>query len=549
MINGSNLPITFLAVPIKQDGEVLGVLSAQSKYGNAHRRGSPFSNIDFEFAKSFTQVLSSAIENDQEKQLSELLVNLGNSSNPKKLFSLVIEKIPFLVSSAGCSIFEYRDYSQLLQMPHLTLIASSREGFKKGDDVINLSYRLGEGKTGLCGLTKDTLIVNHFGNGEVSDLMIDGELTRINQGFPNDLVSRLFDNKGFQVGIIHLWRGKKLDKKIQKKFSELCQTQVISNHGLPSRKIERLYGKELEPSWSYAAIPILNQQELFGVITLSRPVSQNPFSSHDIRVIESIAGRLAAVVENIKMQEQRKELFMTLAHEINTPLTGVIAQSENLSNELIGQGDLQSLAQENLQNVLRLHLLTATIMGVLSSQLQYRQFKICNIGSIIESASQLFESEAIYKRCDIQKPRPLDGDFPNIEMYEFDMLIAIKNIIHNAVKYSFSPPNIQERRFIRIWGHNEDVMKMFYSIYVENYGVGILSDEIESRSIFEPYFRGIKSIDRRRTGAGFGLAHARKVIEDMHGGRITVKSEPLAGEAYKTTFKITIPIKQEYRSF
>ena len=157
----------------------------------------------------------------------------------------------------------------------------------------------------------------------------------------------------------------------------------------------------------------------------------------------------------------------------------------------------------------------------------------------------MFESEAIAKGCEIIEPQSIDSRFPEIEMSLFDLTLAFKNLIHNAVKYSFRPPQGHEgRRFIRVLGSWAD--DTHYSVAIQNYGVGMTPEEIASGSIFAPHYRGAKASDRRRTGAGLGLSHARQIIEGLHHGTIRVTSKPLQGEAHLTTFIVTLPVTQPH---
>ncbi len=536
------VPITFLAVPIKQDGEVLGVISVQSKYGNSYPRSTPFSRVDLQLIESIGRIILNSIESDQQKILSELFIDMGFKSDIGNLYTTVIDRLPKIVSSSGCSIFEY------VQDAHgrrLNLVATTRKGWVENGAPGKIDYSIGQGKTGFCGLTKSTLVFNHFGAGDLSDARMDDEIEKILLQYPSDLIERLIDNNGMQVGIIQLRNGSEINKEINEQFIKLKKSQRLTENGLPTVKEMLIDYQEHESSWSFAAIPIQSNNDLLGVITVGRPVPQNPFSIADITVIESIAGRLAAVIGNIRMQEQRKELFMSLAHEINTPLTGILAESENLMMELKGQKELAKLARENLEQVLRLHLLTETIMGVLSTGEVVREFKFQNIGTVLRAACSLFQSEAIHKGCDIMEPKSVDSEFPEIEMSEFDILIALKNIIHNAVKYSFEPsPRQEKNRYIKIWGGYTDSTKRRYRINIQNYGIGISKEDLDSRKIFEPFYRGSNAGDRRRTGAGFGLAHARRMIEDLHRGKIEGTSIPLVGNAHLTTFSITLPINQ-----
>jgi signal transduction histidine kinase len=536
-------PITFLATPIKQDGEVLGVLSAQSRYGHSFSRSRPFNKLDLQIADSFARLISNAIESDQEKILNELLTAMGVTNDLQTLYSLVISRISKIVSSSGCSIFEFKKDEQ---GQYLKLVATSRMGWIKDGATIDLRYSLGEGKTGYSGLTKRTLIVNHYGAGDSSEEKMDGELKRIINKGTHDLVERLVDNNGIQVGIIQLKSSHSIEPELKQKFHLLRNTQKLTFHGLPYSKDKDENANHIDYSWSHVAIPIQAGADLMGLITLGRPVPENPFSPHDVTIIEAIAGRLATVIGNIQILKQREELFMSLAHEISTPLTGILAESENLMVELGSQSELSKLARDNLEQVLRLHLLTETIMGVLSNRAPVREFKIVNIGKVLFNACSIFEAEAAQKGCNILEPKPVEEAFPEIEMSEFDLSIALKNVIHNAVKYSFQQsPRQEKNRYVKIWGSYADFSRKLYRINVQNYGIGISKEEIENRRIFESYYRGINANDRRRTGAGFGLAYARRIIEDLHGGKIDVTSTPLAGDAYLTTFIVTLPIAQK----
>jgi signal transduction histidine kinase len=322
---------------------------------------------------------------------------------------------------------------------------------------------------------------------------------------------------------------------------------VHPQQGLPSPK-QKIYKKlGSRPSWSFVAIPIRTENgDLYGVITIGRPVAQNPFLTSEISLLESISGRLAAILHNLEMENQRKQLLMSVAHEINTPLQGILADTENLIYELDDMPELRQMSEHNLGQVQRLHLQTETIMAVLTEQTPVREFSMHSIYRPLKAARELFESEAEAKGCDILEPQSIGSSFPDIEMSLFDLEMAFKNVIHNAVKYSYFAESRQRsfQRYVKIIGEWADVRRKHYRVAVQNYGVGILPEEIEQRLIFEPYRRGEQSSDRRRTGAGLGLAHACQIIEDLHHGSIEVTSESQPGGAYLTTFMVTLPIRQ-----
>ena len=551
----SRYPITFIAVPVKQDGEILGVLTAQSKYGNSSKRSVPFiKDVDLRLACSLAKIATSALEYEQERYQGELFLRLGYAKDIRKLFELVLEYIPKLVSSAGCSIFEFKKDAH---GPYLHLVQTSRQGFiQDNSQPVNLQYKLGEDKTGLCGLSRCTMIFNHYGAGEISEDAMDKEITRVEEKFPDDYVGRLINAEGIQEGLIQVRAGKSCPKDVIEDFRGLSSFCRIHKNGLSSQKVIQA-APDAKPSWSFAAIPIKDGVDLFGTITVSRPVAENPFSRHDINTLEAVASRLGHFIGNIKLQEQRKELLMALAHEVNTPLTGILADSENLKME-VNDLSMKSLAENIIEQVMRLQLFTETIMGAVPGAYNESdgvpiEFEYIPIEKLLSEACKMFKSEAKFKGCEILDPTHIgDDNFPVIEMSRFHLEIAIKNLVHNAVKYSYRPSKSgDKKRFIKIWGIWPVGNHQSYKISIQNFGVGISQQEIDKRLIFEPFYRGKKAGDRRRTGAGFGLSYSRQIIEEMHRGKITVTSVPAGDnpegkpdEPYLTTFTITLPVIQ-----
>ena len=59
-------------------------------------------------------------------------------------------------------------------------------------------------------------------------------------------------------------------------------------------------------------------------------------------------------------------------------------------------------------------------------------------------------------------------------------------------------------------------------------GVGITAEELPH--VFERFYRGTQVSEERATGSGLGLSIVHSIV-DMHGGRVTVESQPGRGHA------------------
>ena len=171
------------------------------------------------------------------------------------------------------------------------------------------------------------------------------------------------------------------------------------------------------------------------------------------------------------------------------------------------------------------------------------EFRDVKIYPIICDTVNLFRKEAKKKEIIIKDPEEIDIPIHFIEMSEPHIRQVIFNIIHNAVKYSFTSTNRVER-YITIICKS---MKNLYCIEITNYGVGIEMEEISERLIFQSGYRGRLARDRSRIGSGVGLKTVEKIIED-HNGFVEIKSEKMGVgpkiDPYKTTVKVCIPFNQ-----
>jgi heavy metal sensor kinase len=98
---------------------------------------------------------------------------------------------------------------------------------------------------------------------------------------------------------------------------------------------------------------------------------------------------------------------------------------------------------------------------------------------------------------------------------------AVDNLVDNACKYSEpgSPITIRAAEEAGV-----------ANLFVEDQGCGIATEDLPH--IFEPFFRSQQSRRRGVGGAGLGLSVTSRIIT-LHGGRITVDSEPGRGSRFR----------------
>jgi signal transduction histidine kinase len=106
-------------------------------------------------------------------------------------------------------------------------------------------------------------------------------------------------------------------------------------------------------------------------------------------------------------------------------------------------------------------------------------------------------------------------------MHARDLQRSFTNLLHNAIKYSWSR-SATKRPWVTVEIHaNEREVSASFI----NWGVPIAKDEIDEGLIFHLGYRGRLSKDRNRLGTGIGLTDAAQVAQ-AHGGSIQVDSHP-----------------------
>ena len=108
-----------------------------------------------------------------------------------------------------------------------------------------------------------------------------------------------------------------------------------------------------------------------------------------------------------------------------------------------------------------------------------------------------------------------------VEGIDRDLVRALSNLLHNAIKYSWRRDK-SKSPWVTVRTYTHEGMACFE---FENWGVPIASEEIENGLIFQLGYRGKWSKDRGRLGTGIGLTDAKRTAE-AHRGHLAVASRP-----------------------
>ncbi|MFK7695121.1 ATP-binding protein [Paenibacillus sp. HJGM_3] len=238
-----------------------------------------------------------------------------------------------------------------------------------------------------------------------------------------------------------------------------------------------------------------------------------------------IIGRMS---EQLLASNRMKDEFLAnTSHELKTPLHGIMNLSLALTEEK--SGPLTGSQREQLEIVISV---ARRMSNLINDILDWSRLK--NSGMQLELGpvdirAVVSAQQEVFRHYIGDKPIALRFHWPEKLPYayadESRLLQIVYNLIGNAIK--FTP---EGEVAVSAWAEGGMV-----HLAVSDTGIGIEADKLET--IFQSFEQVGTSESREYGGAGLGLGIARRLVE-LHGGRISVKSQVGRG----SVFTITLPI-------
>lgn len=218
--------------------------------------------------------------------------------------------------------------------------------------------------------------------------------------------------------------------------------------------------------------------------------------------LETANQQLTKDVKKFKMlEEQRRNFFAAVSHELKTPLTILKGQLENM---ILGFGDYQNhdkYLPQALKSAEDIEYLIKEILSI-------TKMETMNIGNSLEPLSL---SDLVRKTVTELQPLAAEKDIAIFQNIPEDISVsvnrnlfrkALSNIIGNAIRHSKDGAEIYA-----------DFDRDMHILAVENTGVFLDEDNLEN--MFTPFYRADKSRSKVTGGSGLGL-YIVKTILDLH---------------------------------
>ncbi|WHY66250.1 ATP-binding protein [Neobacillus sp. SuZ13] len=236
------------------------------------------------------------------------------------------------------------------------------------------------------------------------------------------------------------------------------------------------------------------------------PLSGLPTEVKDIAIsFNNLAVSLA------KEENLRKHFTGDLAHELRTPLATLRSQIEAFQDG-IWEPTPQRLqtTHEELMRLVRLVNELEKLLAAENPQMRLEKIEL-DAGSVLAALYEMFLPLFKEKGVYLQIIQPAED-----ELFEADkdrLMQILSNILNNALKYTPEGKNVTLSVKTEMDG--------YVGFCIQDEGSGMAEDDIPH--IFERFYRGDKSRDRKTGGVGIGLSIV-KALMDAHKGVIKVKS-------------------------
>jgi signal transduction histidine kinase len=290
---------------------------------------------------------------------------------------------------------------------------------------------------------------------------------------------------------------------------------------------------------SVAVVPLLYRGSVLGLMGVCSD-KPNQFTQQELKLISIIAASISDVVDraetvtnksqkigaNLMAMSERQGLIDALSHELQTPLTALIASAGLLAEEI--EREPKGSQVRLIKNILHSSSsLQRRIVELLeSSRAKTSQFRIKMksldfsrlLGEIIQDFIPLAQVKGQTLTTQIEPSIMVEAD-------EYRLEQIINNLLSNAIKFTPEGGKIK----LKTKQSNSEVI-----VEVSDTGNGIAHEE--QQNLFRPYYR-VPADRRRYDGLGLGLSITKQLVE-LHGGKIWMESALAKG----STFYFSLPL-------
>jgi two-component system sensor histidine kinase/response regulator len=347
---------------------------------------------------------------------------------------------------------------------------------------------------------------------------------------------------GAQMGLEIFFRGKKYfinsDRlQILNLFLSTYETAIQKNQELTGVTDElKALNEQMAENMAELEVKHVELESLNAELELQREIAQE--------------ARLQADEAN----RSKSDFLANMSHELRTPLNSVIGFSEVLGDEMFGQ--LNKKQRQYVDNILTsgkhlLELINDILdLSKVESGKMVLEPAVVNLGQELANSLTMLQEKALKHNLKLSLELPVEEELKLIADSRKLKQIMF-NLLSNALKFTpdggsvrVCARKVRGSRF-KVQGSKEQNVGHrtsnvepdadFVEVSVEDTGIGINKEDLPK--LFKAFSQVSSPYTKEHEGTGLGLALTKRMVE-LHGGRVSVESEP--GKGSRFTFAIPI---------
>ncbi len=230
-------------------------------------------------------------------------------------------------------------------------------------------------------------------------------------------------------------------------------------------------------------------------------------------------------------KEGMKSLVTDISHQLKTPVAGLKACFEILSQEDLSPKEQEEFREQCRRQLAGLEAMAGALVDISrmeTGMIQIKKEPADILETLVLAINRVYlKAEEKQISIELAEGEELSGlTIPHDVKWVCEALI---NLLENAIKYSGSHTVISIRMEKRIH---------FLRIAISDQGIGIPKEEYHK--VFKRFYRGAAKEVAKAEGSGVGLYLAREIIGN-HGGTVTVTS-CCHGKGRGSTFVVQLPL-------
>jgi PAS domain S-box-containing protein len=330
-----------------------------------------------------------------------------------------------------------------------------------------------------------------------------------------DLDGRVTHSNSAVEEILEIGGQEALGKQVEDLFSEdFADTlrQVLGGEGWHLRQLRNIY--KLHTATRDGRSLVLN-------ISLAPLQGDSPERTGALVVLEDVTGRIR-LEEQLQQREKLSSIGLLaagVAHEVNTPLTGVSSYTQLLIGMMPENDPKHALLQKIGRQADRATNIVNNLLNF-SRTGSATEFTELDVNRVLDDTIQLIEPQL--RRNQIEISRSYEADAPLVVGNAGKLQQVFTNLLLNARD---AIPNGGRITLRTAFDRDDSLM-----VEVSDNGIGIAPENVAK--IYDPFYT-TKGVGR---GTGLGLAVSYGIVQE-HSGHISVESAPGRG----TTFRIALP--------